>query len=154
MSNEKVVRIKYEMSTEEAHVKLKAVRQETSVAEMEVNRVAAKSRWTATKIVATLMLVQSFLMTFMESVFGSISHMGRAVISQGFQAAQLYIYMGVGATTAGNPTLAAALFTASTYIAIHTAQLQEQGERELASELNAAKSQLYSLSSYARLYLG
>lgn len=154
MSNEKVVRIKMEMSTEEAEAKLKNVRMETQAAEREVDRVAMKSKWTASRIVATLMLVQSFLMTFLESVFGSISHVSRAIIQQGFQAAQMYTYMGMAASATGRPDIAAALFLASTYIAVHTAHLQEQGERELASELNAAKSQLYSLSSYARLYMG
>jgi hypothetical protein len=153
MSNEKVVRIRMEMSTEEAEVKLKSVRMETAAVNAEVDKVAVKSRWTATKIVATLFLVQSFLMTFLEGVFGSISHVSRAVLMQGFQAAQLYVYMGMGATTAGQPHLAAALFVASASIAVQTAHLQDIGERQITAELNAAKSKLYALSSYARLYM-
>lgn len=152
--SDKTVRIKYEMDTEEAKVKLQAIKTETRIAEAEVDRVAVKSKWTATKIVATLMLVQSFVMAYVESIFGTLSHTARAIIQQGFLASQLMTYHAVGATIGGNPALAAMLFAASSYISIHTAQLQEQGEKELTAELNAAKAQLYRLSSYARLYMG
>jgi hypothetical protein len=151
--SEKVVRIRFEMSTEEAEAKIKMTKSMMLELNEDIADVEMKAKWTASKIVATLFLVQSFLVTMLEGVFGSISHVARAVIMQGFQAAQLYTYMGMGAITAGQPHLAAALFIASSSIAVQTAHLQDIGERQITAELNAAKSKLYALSSYARLYM-